>query len=103
MAYDKLKSIYKAECTYRLRNSFFAEIGYKRVARRPVQEVVNAIFYVLRGGISWRTLSPRIPPWRTVYAWFAAWREPDVRQTINHDLVMLNRERSGHEASTSER
>ena len=40
----------------------------------PTREIVNAIFYVLRGGIAWRMLPPCFPPRQTVYGWFAAWR-----------------------------
>ena len=40
-----------------------------------MREVVNAIFYVLRSGCPWRLLPSDFPPWRTVYRWFAAWRE----------------------------
>lgn len=33
----------------------------------PLREIVNAIFYVLRGGIAWRLLPCDFPPWRTAY------------------------------------
>ena len=72
-----------------------------RRPRWPVREIVNAVFYVLRGGVSWRMLPPCFPPRQTVYGWFAAWRDAGVWQTINHHLVMLDRERSGREASPS--
>ena len=32
----------------------------------PVREIVNAIFYVPRGGIAWRLLPSDFPPWPTV-------------------------------------
>ena len=72
------------------------------VGRRPswpMREIVDAIFHVLRGGVPWRMLSPCFPPRQTVYGWFAAWRNTGVCQTINHHLVMLDRERFGREAS----
>jgi transposase len=67
----------------------------------PLRELVNAMFYVLRGGIPWRMLPPCFPPRQTVYGWFAAWRDAGVWQSINHRLVMLDRERVGREASPS--
>ena len=67
----------------------------------PRREIVNAIFYVLRGGVPWRMLPPCFPPRQTVYAWFAAWRDAGIWQQINHHLVMLDRERSGRDASPS--
>jgi putative transposase len=67
----------------------------------PMREIVNAIFYVLRGGIAWRQLPDHFPPWTTVYRWFATWRDACVFETINHALVMADRERAGREASPS--
>jgi putative transposase len=66
-----------------------------------MREIVNAIFYVLRGGIPWRMLPPCFPPRQTVYGWFAAWRNDGVWQAITHRLVMLDRERAGREAHPS--
>jgi putative transposase len=66
-----------------------------------MREIVNGIFYVLRGGIAWRLLPSDFPPWQTVYRWFAAWRDQDVFEMINHMLVMADRERVGRDASPS--
>ena len=60
-----------------------------------MREIVNGIFYVLRGGIAWRLLQSNSPPWQTVYRWFAAWRDQGVFEKINHALVMADRERVG--------
>ncbi len=65
----------------------------------PHREIVNAIFFVLRGGIPWRMLPPCFPPHQTVYGWFARWRNRGVWETINHHLVMIDRERVGRGAS----
>lgn len=64
-----------------------------------MREIVNAIFYVLRGGIAWRLLPSDFPPWATVYRWFAAFRDGSVFEKINHALVMADRERVGRHAS----
>jgi transposase len=66
-----------------------------------MREIVNALFYVLRGGISWRLMPSDLPPWGTVYRWFAAWRDNGLFERINHALVMADRERIGREASPS--
>src|SRR4051812_49739839 len=42
-----------------------------------------------------------LPPWPTVYRWFAAWRDDGLFETINHALVMSDRERVGREPSPS--
>jgi transposase len=65
----------------------------------PAREILNAIFYVLRGGIAWRLLPSDLPPKSTVFRWFSLWRDTGVFETINHLLVMADRERVGREAS----
>jgi transposase len=67
----------------------------------PLREILNAIFYVLRGGIAWRLLPNDLPPRTTVYRWFARWRDTGLFQAMNHRLVMADRERVGREASPS--
>ena len=64
-----------------------------------MREIVNAIFYVLRGGIAWSLLPKDFPPWPTAYRWFARFRDDGTWERINHHLVMLDRERVGREAS----
>src|SRR5580693_4503963 len=39
-----------------------------------MREVVNAVFYVLRGGCQWRLLPKDFPPYQTVYDYFRSWR-----------------------------
>src|SRR3954463_7671639 len=54
----------------------------------PLREIMNAIFYVLRGGVAWRLLPNDLPPRTTVYRWFAQWRDAGLFETMNHLLVM---------------
>jgi putative transposase len=37
------------------------------------REILNAIFYVVRGGCAWRLLPNDFPPWKTVYHYFRSW------------------------------
>ena len=67
----------------------------------PMREILDAIFYVLRGGVRWRLLPPCFPPRQTVYGWFAAFRDAGVCEALNHHLVMLDRERAGRAAGPS--
>ena len=67
----------------------------------PVREIMNAILYVLRGGVAWRLLPNDLPPRTTVYRWFATWRDTGLFERLNHLLVMADRERVGREASPS--
>ncbi len=66
-----------------------------------MREIMNAIFYVLRGGIAWRLLPRDFPPMTTVYGWFLRFRRESLFQIINHCLVMVDRERTGRKASPS--
>ena len=38
------------------------------------REVLNAIFYIVRGGCAWGLLPRDFPPWKTVYHYFHFWR-----------------------------
>ena len=40
----------------------------------PPREILNAIFYVVRSGCSWRLLPHDFPPWRSVYHYFREFR-----------------------------
>lgn len=50
------------------------------------REVVNAIFYLIRSGCSWRHLPHEFPPWNIVYTQFARWRDRGVFEKM-HDRV----------------
>ena len=76
-----------------------AKTGRKR--GWPMREVVNAIFFVLRGGCPWRMLPEHFPPHQTAYAWFARFRDDRTWQKVNHHLLMMDRERVGREATPS--
>lgn len=73
------------------------ECGRKRAY--PMREIVNGICYEFRGGIGWRMMPKSFPPWRTVYRWFARLRDDGTWETINHHLVMRDRERAGRKTS----
>ena len=40
-----------------------------------MREIVNAIFYVLRGGVAWSLLPREFPPRSTVFHWFSVFRD----------------------------
>ena len=48
--------------------------------------LVNAIFYVVRSGCSWRLLPRDFGPWRTVYGYFREWSQ-DWTWTFIHDTL----------------
>src|SRR4051794_11676475 len=53
------------------------------------------------GGGAWRVLPNDLPPRTTGVWWFCAWRDSGLFETLNHLLVMADRERVGREASPS--
>jgi transposase len=67
----------------------------------PMREMLNALFYVLRSGCPWRMLPQHFPPHQTAYRWFVRFRDDGLWESLNHHLVMLDRERVGREASPS--
>ncbi len=74
-----------------------------RRRRRPrstePRAVVDAIFYLAQSGCQWRMLPKDFPPYSTVQRYFYRWRDDATWTTINHLLVMLERERQDREAS----
>src|SRR5688500_12002727 len=66
-----------------------------------LREVVNGIFYVLRGGIPWRFLPKDFPPWQTVYYYFWIWRREGLIERMNTVLREQERVRVGREPTPS--
>ncbi len=55
------------------------ESARKRTKPRSVDlyEVFCGLLYLLKSGCQWRMLPEVFPKWRTVYAYFTKWNEPD--------------------------
>ena len=54
---------------------------------------------IINGYPARRLVPSDLPPWGTIYHWFAAWRDDGRFERINHALVMADRERVGRDAS----
>lgn len=61
----------------------------------PLREIVNGMFYVLRGGIAWRMMPSDLPPWQTVYGYFYRWRKDGVFERLNAILREAVRRQAG--------
>lgn len=72
-----------------------------RPRKWPMRRIVEAILYLLRGGLPWRMLPPCFPPVSTVRRWLYLWRDTGLWQSLNHYLLMAVREVGGREASPS--
>jgi putative transposase len=65
------------------------------------REIVNAILYVLKGGISWRMMPHDFPPWDTVYDHFRRWNDRGVWEQALADLNKKARRKQGKEQTPS--
>ena len=63
--------------------------------------ILDAIFYLVRGGCAWRLLPRDLPPWRTVYHYFRQWRDDGTWERLNTVLREQLRLRQGREAQPS--
>ncbi len=66
-----------------------------------IHEVLNAIFYVVVGGIAWRMLPNDFPCWKSVYHYFRSWRQSGDWERIYNALHKLERERQGRHKEPS--
>lgn len=57
-----------------------------RKRAHPLRSILNAIFYVSKGGIQWRMLPADLPPWQTVYYYYRKWRQNGFWQWL-HDCL----------------
>jgi transposase len=72
-----------------------------RPAKHPRRDIVDAMLYVLRGGIAWRMLPHEFPPWQTVYDYFRLWRIDGTWERINTALREQLRIRVGRDPEPS--
>lgn len=56
-----------------------------------LREVVNAILYILMGGIAWRLLLHDFPKCKTVYDYFRKWRDDGTVKIIHQKLYEWER------------
>ncbi len=55
--------------------------GRPRVHR--TRELLDAIFYIVRGACAWRLLPHDFPPWQTAYHYFRTWRMDGTWERIH--------------------
>jgi putative transposase len=63
--------------------------------RLDLREVLNAVFYVTKGGIQWRLLPKEFPKWQSVYSYFRRWRRGGIWRRIHDALRAEARRRAG--------
>lgn len=79
------------------------------------REILNGIFYITRGGCSWRRLAAQrlwptatpcmmpsdLPHWKTVYHYFRLWRRSGFLERVHATLREKTRLKMGREAEPS--
>ncbi len=66
-----------------------------------LREVLNGIFYVIRGGVPWRMLPHDLPPWGTVHYYYRRWRLDGPWEKILKVLRARLRHADGRKKSPS--
>lgn len=72
-----------------------------RPRAHETRELLDAIFYAVRGGCAWRLLPHEFPPWKTIYHYFRLWRLDGTWERINSVLRERVRTMAGREATPS--
>jgi transposase len=76
----------------------------KRLGRpreTDLRAVVDAILYIARSGCQWRLLPKDFPPFTTVQGYFYDWRDQNLFERINFELLLEARQAAGREPSPS--
>lgn len=60
-----------------------------------IRQVINAILYIVVGGIQWRMLPKEYPKWQSVYYYFRIWRDDGTWQRIHDTLRAEVRRKQG--------
>ena len=66
-----------------------------------LQEVINAILYVVKAGCSWRSLPHDLVCWQTAFGYFNSWSKDGTWEWIHSFLVKKIRRRTGRKGRAS--
>jgi transposase len=72
----------------------------KRLGRpreTDLRAVVDAMLYIVRTGCQWRPVPKDFPPFTTVQGYFYDWRDRNLFERINFELLLQTREAAGRE------
>lgn len=65
------------------------------------REILDAIFYTLRSGCTWRLMPHDFAPWQTVYHYFNCWSKDGTLEKIHTALRQEVRKEAGRDAQPS--
>jgi putative transposase len=67
-----------------------------------MRQVINAMLYIVVGGIQWRMLPKEYPKWQSVYYYFKIWRDDGTWQRIHDTLrAKVRRKKGRHKQPTA--
>ena len=66
-----------------------------------LREVLNGIFYLVKGGIPWRYMPHDLPPWGTVHFFYRQWRRDGTWERILDVMRTRVRREGGRKKSPS--
>lgn len=65
------------------------------------REMLNAMFYVLRTGSSWRLMPHDLPPYNAVWEQFCRWRNDGTLDKVHEALRAQSRRKAGRKVAPS--
>jgi putative transposase len=90
------KTIYPSDITGQELELIKPCLNIRRQSKWPLLQLINAIFYICREGVQWRSLPQDFEvPWQTVYWYFSKWSRQGSWQAVNEQLVLVRRGRCG--------
>ena len=69
--------------------------GRGRPCTHSKREILDAILYIVRGGVPWRMVPNDLPHWKTVYHYFRLWAKLGHWERIHSGLRDMARLASG--------
>ena len=70
-------------------------VDIKRSRKYDLQEIINAILYLVKTGCQWRMLPGDFPPWKVVYYYFSTWKKNGTLEEVHECLVEKIRTSAG--------
>ena len=76
-------------------------IDDQRKRKHSLRTIINAIFSLNNGGVQWRNLDSKYPPWQTVFYHFSQFKERGIWENILNNVVENERKRQGKQDTPS--
>ncbi len=96
---SELYQLYPSDLTNRQWKHIKEHIPPPKTGGRPreldMRLVLNAILYVVVGGIQWRMLPREYPKWKSVYHYFRQWRKDGTWERLHDTLRARLRQKLG--------